>query len=103
MTESTPATQPAPPVRPGPDATPDEIEADIAASRERLSASVEELVDKFNIPGQAKQKAQQATSQAKQATASLVDRLKDLPPVVLVASAGGLAVLVVLVIIKRRR
>ena len=91
MTESAPVPQP------------DQIEADMAANRERLGASVEDLVDKFNIPGRARQKAQQATGQAKQATVSLVDRLKDLPPAVLLASGGGLAALVVLVIIKRRR
>ena len=60
-------------------------------------------MDRLNVPGRARQKAQQASGQAKQATASLVDRLKDLPPAVLLASAGGAAALVVLVIIKRRR
>lgn len=115
MTESTPTTQPetsrgamfnsggTPPEPPRSGATADEIEADIAASRERLSSSVEDLVDAVNIPGRVKQKAYQATGQAKQATASLVDRLKDLPPAVLLASGGVLAALVVFVIIKRRR
>ena len=103
MTESTPVSQPAKSTSPGPDATPEELEADIAASRERLGAAVEDLVERLNVPGRARQKAQQASGQAKQATASLVDRLKDLPPVVLLASGGGLAARVIWVIVKRRR
>lgn len=103
MTESTPAAQPTTPNPPRPDTTQQDVEADIAANRERLGESVEDLVDKFNIPGRAKQRAQQATGQAKQATASLVDRLKDLPPKALLASFGGLAALIGFVIIKKRR
>ena len=60
------STTPAEPQDLPPDATPEEIEADIEAARERLASSVDALTAKLDVKAQAKQKAQETSAQAKQ-------------------------------------
>jgi UDP-3-O-[3-hydroxymyristoyl] glucosamine N-acyltransferase len=52
---------------PGPDASPDEIEADIAATRARLADSVDALADKMDVKARAQEKVDdvRSTAQAK--------------------------------------
>jgi UDP-3-O-[3-hydroxymyristoyl] glucosamine N-acyltransferase len=52
---------------PGPDASPDEIEADIAQTRARLADSVDALADKVNVKARAQEKVDdvKTTAQAK--------------------------------------
>jgi Protein of unknown function (DUF3618) len=56
MSETTP---------PAKDASVEEIEADIAATRERLAESVDALADKVNVKARAQEKAEQTKEQAK--------------------------------------
>ena len=51
---------------PAKDASADEIEADIAATRERLAESVDALADKVNVKARAQEKADQTKAQAKE-------------------------------------
>ena len=62
MSSTTPAAPPDPP----PGATPEEIEADIEAARERLASSVDALTAKLDVKAQAKQKARETSAQARQ-------------------------------------
>ena len=57
MSSTTPAAPPDPP----PDATAEEIEAHIQASRERLASSVDALTAKMDVKEQAKQKARETS------------------------------------------
>ena len=57
MSETTP---------PAKDASIEEIEADIAATRERLAESVDALADKVNVKARAQEKAEQTKEQAKE-------------------------------------
>jgi hypothetical protein len=52
---------------PGPDASPDEIEADIAQARARLAGSVDALADKLDVKARAQEKVEdvKATAQSK--------------------------------------
>ena len=56
-------TEPTPPAK---DASMEEIEADIGATRERLAESVDALADKVNVKARAQEKADQAKEQAKE-------------------------------------
>ena len=56
-------TEPAPP--PAKDASPEEIEADIVATRERLAESVDALADKVNVKARAQEKVDQTKRQAR--------------------------------------
>jgi hypothetical protein len=51
---------------PAKDASAEEIEADIAATRERLAESVDALADKVNVKARAQDKAEQTKQQAKE-------------------------------------
>jgi hypothetical protein len=51
---------------PAKEASADEIEADIAATRERLAESVDALADKVNVKARAQEKADQTKDQAKE-------------------------------------
>ena len=57
MTETTPPAQ---------DASVEEIEADIAATRERLAESVDALADKVNVKARAQEKVEQTKEQAQE-------------------------------------
>ena len=50
----------------GKDASVEEIEADMAATRERLADSVDALADKVNVKARAQEKAEQTKEQAKE-------------------------------------
>jgi len=51
---------------PAKDASVEDIEADIAATRERLAESVDALADKVNVKARAQDKAEQTKQQAKE-------------------------------------
>jgi hypothetical protein len=85
-----------------PDATVDELEADRAATRERLAASVEALVAKTDVKGQAKAKATETADQVKSGAEDVLDRVRQLPPAVLGAAAIGVALVAVLAIRRSR-
>ena len=63
---------------PGPDASPDEIEADIARTRARLADSVDALADKVNVKARAQEKVDEVktTAQAKVADAKATAQAK---------------------------
>src|SRR5688500_18035698 len=70
MTEfSTPSAPPA-------DASADEIEADMAATRERLAESVDALADKVNVKAQAERKVEETKQQAKAKVGEATDKAK---------------------------
>lgn len=116
---------PTPAPRPGPDATPEELEADIAATRARLAGSVEALADKVDVKARAQDKVDdvKATAQAKvedvRATAQakvtegrekvvagtrqVGDRYQGLSRPVQIAVAVAPVVLMVVLVIRRIR
>ena len=98
-TDSTPVDTPA---VDRPDATVDELEADRAATRERLAASVEALVAKTDVKGQAKAKATETADQVKSGAEDVLDQVRQLPPAVLAAVAIGVTLVVVLAIRRSR-
>ena len=73
MSSTTPAAPPDPP----PDATPEEIEAHIQESRERLASTVDALTNKLDVKAQAKQKAQETSAQAKQKVQETSEQAKQ--------------------------
>lgn len=86
----------------------------MAATRERLAASIEALAAKADVKAQAKAKASEAADEAKaraaeaasQARATAEDALaqvRQLPPAVLGAVAVGVTLLIVLLIRRSRR
>jgi len=85
-----------------PDATKDELEADRAATRERLAASVEALVAKTDVKGQAKAKATETADQVKSGAEDVLDQVRQLPPAVLAAVAIGVTLVAILVIRRSR-
>ena len=91
-----------PPAADRPDATVDELEADRAATRERLAASVEALVAKTDVKGQAKAKATETADQVKSGAEDVLDQVRQLPPAVLAAVAIGVTLVVVLAIRRSR-
>lgn len=86
-----------------PDPTIEELEADRAATRERLAASVEELAAKADVKARAKERANETAQQVKTTADEVVDRIRDLPPGVVAAAAVAVTVLAVLLIRQRRR
>jgi hypothetical protein len=62
---------------PAKDASAAEIEADIAATRERLAESVDALADKVNVKARAQEKAQQTKDQAKEKLDQATDQAKE--------------------------
>ena len=85
-----------------PDATVEELEADRAATRERLAASVEALVAKTDVKGQAKAKATETADQVKSGAEDVLDRVRQLPPAALGAVAIGVTLVAILVIRRSR-
>jgi flagellar biosynthesis/type III secretory pathway protein FliH len=74
MSSTTPTAPPDPPA----DATPQDIETDIQASRERLASSVDALTAKLDVKGQAKQKARETSEQAKQMARETSEQAKQM-------------------------
>jgi Protein of unknown function (DUF3618) len=97
MSETTP---------PAKDASVEEIEADIAATRERLAESVDALADKVNVKARAQEKAEQTKEQAKEKLGEAKTKGQDLlgqareasPPVQLALIAVPIAVIVLLIV-----
>lgn len=86
-----------------PDPTVDELQADLAATRGRLAASVEALAAKADVKGQAKAKATETADQVRSGAHHALDRAKHLPPAVLAGIAAAAVVLVVLLVRRGRR
>lgn len=75
-TEQTASAAPGSP--PPADASVGEIEADIAATRERLTESVDALADKVNVKARALEKVEQTKEQAKELLDQAKTRGQDL-------------------------
>ena len=75
--------------------TPDQIEAEIAATRERLASTVDELVDRAHPRNVVKHQVEQARSQVFDAEGNL--RTEKIATV-----AGALAGVIVLLLLVRR-
>ena len=108
---------------PAKDASVDEIEADIAATRERLAESVDALADKVNVKaraqekvdqskeqareklGQAREQAEEKLEQAKTKGQDLLGQARQAPPPVQLAIVSVPIVVIVLLIVRavRRR
>jgi CHASE3 domain sensor protein len=97
MSETTP---------PAKDASVEEIEADIAATRERLAESVDALADKVNVKARAQEKAEQTKEQAREKLGEAKTKGQDLlgqarqasRPVQLALVSVPIAVLVLLIV-----
>jgi ABC-type uncharacterized transport system involved in gliding motility auxiliary subunit len=63
---------------PAKDASVEDIEADISATRERLAESVDALADKVNVKARAQQKADQTKQQAKEKLGQAKTKSQDL-------------------------
>ncbi|HEY5980526.1 MAG TPA: DUF3618 domain-containing protein [Microlunatus sp.] len=86
-----------------PNPTVDELEADRAATRARLAASVEALAAKADVKGRAKQQAEETTDQIKARARDLVSRARQLPPAALAGIAAGVGLIAILAIRGGRR
>jgi uncharacterized membrane protein YdfJ with MMPL/SSD domain len=62
---------------PAKDASVEEIEADIAATRERLAESVDALADKVNVKARAQEKVDQTKEQAKEKVEQTKEQAKE--------------------------
>lgn len=76
-TGATPARASDPATEPSPDATPEEIEADIARTRRELGDTVGALSERLNPRMQAKQQADDLKAQAKHQADDLKGRVRD--------------------------
>jgi CHASE3 domain sensor protein len=63
---------------PAKDASVEEIEADIAATRERLAESVDALADRVNVKARAQEKAEQTKEQAREKLNQVRSKGQDL-------------------------
>ena len=99
---------------PGPDASPEEIEADIAATRARLAGNVDALADKVDVKARAQDKvedvkvaaqarAEEGKEKLRAGTQEVTDRYQDLPRPVQIALAVAPVVLVVLLVVRKIR
>ncbi len=88
------------PPPPRPDASADEIEADIAATRERLTDSVDALADKANVKAQAERKVDETKEQARAQAQQLVDQAKTAPRPIQMAIVLIPVTVIVLLIVK---
>ena len=77
-------------------ADPDAIRADIEATREQLGRTVDELASRLDVPGRAKERALRTRDTA-------VETYRESPPAVLGAAAALVAVVVGLVVWRRKR
>lgn len=97
-----------------PNPTVDELEADRAATRERLATNIEALAAKADVKGQAKAKASETADQVKARASETADQVKagahdaveqvkQLPPAALAGIAVATVVVLVLIIRSSRR
>jgi hypothetical protein len=84
------------------DPTKEELENDMAATRERLSENIEALEDKLNVPKQAKTKVNDAKEQVGAKAKVVTEQLKAYPRAAM-AVGGTLVALVVLIAARRGR
>ncbi|GAA1433710.1 hypothetical protein GCM10009616_26330 [Microlunatus lacustris] len=102
------------PAGPGPDATPEEIEADIAATRARLAGNVDALADKVDVKARAQDKvedvkvaAQARAEEGKEkvlaGSRQVSDRYQGLPKPAQIAIAVAPVVLMVVLVIRKIR
>ncbi len=107
MSSSKTSSKEKPPATDGETREPQEIKADIEATREDLGDTVEALAEKTDVKAQAKKKAtetkeqaqakvDQATSSAKSTASELPDRIKSNPVPFAAAAVGVLAAVWVL-------
>ena len=82
--------------------TVEELEADRAATRARLAASVEALAAKADVKGRAKQQAEETADQLKVGAQDLITRVRQLPPAALAGIAVGVGIILVLAIRSSR-
>lgn len=75
---------------------PDQIKADIEATREQLAATVDELSHRLDVPSRAKESAFQARDTA-------VETYRENPPAVLGVAAALVAAVVGIVVWRSRR
>lgn len=75
---------------------PDAIQADIERTREQLGATIDELSARLDVAGHAKERVARARDTA-------VETYRESPPVVLGAAAALVAVVVGLVIWRKKR
>jgi hypothetical protein len=87
--------QPSVPVGKGP-GDPDAIKAEIDATREQLAATVDELCRRLDVPARAKEGAYRARDTA-------VETYRESPPIVLGIGLALAAVVVGLVVWRRKR
>jgi hypothetical protein len=95
---------------PAEDASIEEIEADIAATRERLADSVDALADKVNVKARAQEKADETKQQAKKKLGQAKTKGQDLlsqageaPRPVQLAIVAVPVALIILLIVKAFR
>jgi len=102
------------PAGPGPEATPEEIEADIAATRARLAGNVDALADKVDVKARAQDKvedvkvaAQARAEEGKEkvlaGSRQVSERYQGLPKAAQVAIAVAPVVLMVVLVIRKIR
>lgn len=102
------------PAGPGPDATPEEIEADIAATRARLADNVDALADKVDVKARAQDKvedvkvaaqarAEEGKEKLRAGSRQVTDRYQDLPRPAQIAVAVAPVVLMVVLVIRKIR
>ena len=80
----------------GASSDPDEIKAEIEATREQLGRTVDELSHRLDVPARAKEGAARARDTA-------VEAYRESPPVVIGAGAALVGLVVGLVIWRRKR
>jgi len=89
---------------PGPDASIEDIEADVEQTRNELGQTVEALADKLDVKGRAKDKAAETKEQVVEKADALrhtaIDNPKRTVPIAAIALIGALAVGIV---VWRRR
>jgi ElaB/YqjD/DUF883 family membrane-anchored ribosome-binding protein len=75
---------------------PDQIKAEIEATREQLSRTVDELTARLDVPARAKERALRTKDTA-------VETYRESPPIVIGAAAALAGLVVGLVILRRKR
>jgi hypothetical protein len=77
-------------------ADPDEIKAEIEATREQLGRTVEELTHRLDVPARAKESAARAKDTA-------VETYRESPPAVIAAGVAMVALVVGIVVWRNKR
>lgn len=77
-------------------ADPDAIKAEIEATREQLSRTVEELSHRLDVPARTKESAARAKDTA-------VETYRESPPVVIAAGVAVIALVVGIVVWRKKR